>query len=303
MPGPSPGMTASSRVGRFLRYRIGRPPSSAPSQPPTPVLLLKPGLKPILAPLLAVLACCCCAAALCRPAPAAARMLVLRTAALDSPPTFYTDHTGAKHGLCMDIMRAVEAADPDIRFVGQDAFLPHRRMERRLEDGRLDVIFGMSATQARRRFLVSDTALYTVRLVLAKRADDPAAPSTIHDLAALPPQDVVLAPAHSASARHLRQMGLGNVNDGARDVQAMLRMLRKGRGRFACHHDLGLNHTITRFGLQGEVSLLPASLHEAPHYAFFSRRADPEAVAAVEAALARLKEQGKLEAIVERYRP
>src|SRR5437870_2931771 len=104
----------------------------------------------------------------------AAHAVEVRTAAQDSQPKFIKEGP-AITGLCIDIFRALERIDPQLKFQALTGFTPLPRSEYQLQEGELDVICGLAATKERKeKFNIIDIPIYTTHLTLAARKDEKA---------------------------------------------------------------------------------------------------------------------------------
>src|SRR5689334_18894195 len=116
----------------------------------------------------------------------------IRTAAQDSQPKFIKEGS-AITGLCIDIFKALERTDPDLKFSALTSFTPLPRTESQLAEGTLDVICGLASTKERKeKFDVIDIPVYTTHLTLAARKDEAADIKTFDDIRKLGPEAVVL---------------------------------------------------------------------------------------------------------------
>ena len=105
--------------------------------------------------------------------PFGAAALEIKTAAQDSPPKYFLQGDGNMSGICIDILRAIEAVDPQLRFSGENRMLPFKRLQLYLESGELDVFFGLKKTASRNeKFYFSRLPLYPLKYVIAVRNED-----------------------------------------------------------------------------------------------------------------------------------
>ncbi len=65
----------------------------------------------------------------------------LKTAAQYSFPKYYKNKDGKTAGICVDIIHAIENVDPTIKVNGYQEFLPFKRLQFYLINGKLDVFF------------------------------------------------------------------------------------------------------------------------------------------------------------------
>lgn len=232
----------------------------------------------------------------------------LKTGAQKSSPKFFLNEEGEMCGLEIDIMRALEEGVEGLEFVGakgrEISFIPWKRQQKAVEIGELDVIFGFAKTDARlkRGFVYIDTPLYTVRNVVAVRADDPVRVDDFEDIVALGDEGVILAVSGTGNLNFLERHELPlKIDSSAQSPQQTLNMLLLGRGRFFFYHDLGLKHMVEQAGLLDEIKILPARLRTFTHHMAFSPEVSPALVARIEEALKGLEERGELQRLFDKY--
>ncbi|HEX7646042.1 MAG TPA: ABC transporter substrate-binding protein, partial [Noviherbaspirillum sp.] len=121
----------------------------------------------------------------------------LRTAAqIASDPKFVAVQergTPAVGGICVDILRALEKTDPEMKFTGDQNWQPLVRMEAGMASGDIDVICGLLRTKAREaRYTYIEPPLFPVTYHLVVRADDDVQINSWDDVRALGVHGVVL---------------------------------------------------------------------------------------------------------------
>lgn len=226
----------------------------------------------------------------------------ISTVAQDSAPKYTRGTDGKIQGLCIDIMEAIEAIDPRIHFKMPQQFIPFKRMERDLKLGSIDAFFGFSSSAQRViDYEFVTIPLYTVKYVLAARIDDPDAIGTLDDLRKLGNDGIVLTLFGTVDAEFLRAQGGLQVDDKASTVTALLAKLDGKRGRYAYYHDLGLMHALRGSALSGKFRVLPFVVRESQHFVAFSKKSDPAKIQAVQWALQKLDDTGRLKAIYKKY--
>lgn len=218
----------------------------------------------------------------------------LVTGAQDSAPKYYVEN-GKMEGLCVDIMKAIEAIDPELKFRGYDRFYPISRLEEDLAHGANHVFFGMIRTPKREaRFTFVDIPLYHTNTRLAVRSDDPVAVSSLLDLSKLGKDGIVLVVHGTAHAEFLAQQGGLSIDAGASTTAQNIRKLMAGRARFMYHTDLTLAHELRRNKLAGKIRVLPLTLKSEAQYLAVSNTVPPEVVDRLRRALSTLHEKGEL---------
>lgn len=226
----------------------------------------------------------------------------LKTAAQDSAPKYFKLKNGKMGGLCVDIMQAIEKIDPEIKFVGHETFLPFKRMAQQLENGDIHVFFGFVKNKSREeKYNFVNIPLYQVNHVVAIRSDDNVDVKSFDDIRALGNDGKILTIFGTSTYRYLNKQGGLQIDDGGKNIPAVLKMLLLKRGRFAYYHNLGLATSIRNEGLQDKVKILPTSFREYYQYAAFSKKIPQETVVEVEKALKKLSASGELARILDKY--
>lgn len=226
----------------------------------------------------------------------------LRTAAQESPPKFVQQRDGSMAGIGCDVMRAIERLDPSIRFVGDQAFIPFKRITAMLERGQLDVFFGFVKSEERTsKFVFIEPPLYRVADVLVARADDAIDIQRLEDLAMLDQDGIVLVATGTAQATQLKQMRIA-VDDGGKSVAVNLSKLMHRRGRLLLQSEVEILSTLRALKMEGSFRILPTRFNESGRYVAFSPAVPVQTMAKVQLALEKLHKSGELEQILARYR-
>jgi len=232
-----------------------------------------------------------------------AGQLVLKTAAQKSYPKFYIDEHENIAGLGIDIMRAIEAQDTEIKFEYPNTLVPWNRIQKLLEVGKLDIYFGLVKNPAREaKYTFLATPLYSLQHVVAVRANDDVIVNNFADILALGEEGIILTPRGSGTIKYMNSQATGLIIDaGAEDIITNLRKLMLKRGRFFYFHDLAIRSTMINHQLTQRLKVLPATFRDYYQWAAFSNRVPLEVREQVERALAELNEQGQLEAMFNTY--
>lgn len=240
------------------------------------------------------------AAFLCLAAPA--QEIRLRTVQQAGSAVKY-DPTGkpAKPGLCMEILRAVEKAEPSLRFTGLQQHVPLKRVERLLAEREVDAFFCLLKSPEReRQWRYAPVPLYVIRHVVVQRAEDARDFDTMAELAAASRVKRVLVMRGTAIARHLLQADVTIAEVGSE--REALRMLAMGRADIIYGQDINLRHHIADSGLSERMKIGRAIFQEEPQ--FLAMRADlPVAIEEkLTQALRKLERDGVLRQIGDKYR-
>jgi ABC-type amino acid transport substrate-binding protein len=213
------------------------------------------------------------------------------------------DPAGGAHrpGLCMEVLRAIERAEPGLRFTGLDQQVPLKRVERLLAEGRVDAFFCLLKSPEReKQWRYVPVPLYTIRHVVVQRADDERHFESLADLVAPSRSKPVLVMRGTALARHLVLAGV-TIAEVASEREA-LSMLTRGRADVIYGQDVNLRRHIADNGLGARLRFGATSFHEEPQ--FLALRADlPTAQEeGLTQALRRLEKDGVLKQLYEKYR-
>lgn len=231
--------------------------------------------------------------------PAQAQNYTLRVMAQESLPPKWIKHQGQPAGACPSILAALEKAEPRLHFIGTDDFASVPMIESGLESGRVDCACALLDTPLRRQIAIpSSQALYIVKHKVAVAAHDPVEVRTLADLVRL---KATIATSRGAGyADQLRALGL-EVDDSTGDNLVNLRKIIAGHGRFFYMNQMTLEWIVRENRLGDKVRILPAVLKEEPVYFWISKQTDPNAAKLVELALQRLRANGELGRINQRW--
>lgn len=229
---------------------------------------------------------------------------LLRTAAQEgSAPKYLAvpagKDGGALSGLCPDILRAIERVDPEIRFEIDPTPTPLRRIEKSLQEGRLDVLCALLNTPRRQQIAHRlSIPVYAVRERLVALRNDSLTPLSFDELAHL--GALVATQAGASYADKLRQHGV-TVDES--DTVTALRNIVRHRVRY--YYDYGNELTCVFYikagRLGAELGLVPGVMGETPSHFWAGRHLEPALVKRLDSALIKLKRNGTLERIYNRY--
>jgi polar amino acid transport system substrate-binding protein len=207
-----------------------------------------------------------------------------------------------KPGTAIEMVRAIERIDPQIRVNGLESCASTARIFSELGAGRIDVLFALAKNPEREALGVFiDPPLYTTYQRLAVRQDDDAAIESFDDIRKLGKEGVILVAAATSQATFLKkQEGLA-LDDGAANTEENLRKLVAGRGRFNYASEMGLEGDLARLGLAGKVKVLPVKFQKEDVYAIFAKKVPASTRERVSAAIAKLRKSGELERIYGKY--
>ena len=229
----------------------------------------------------------------------AAQPMVLRTSAQEGSAPKFIAWEGTVQGHCPDILRALEKADPQLKF--ELATIPSsiKRLESHLKDGRVDVVCALLDTPLRNEIAWRvSPPLFAVRERVVARADEKLQIRTVKDLADT--GDLVATQTGASYSALLRGQGV-KVDDSSGDSAVALRKLVGGRVRFFYTNELTGAYYIRTGGLEQQLRLMPGVLQETPSYLWISRKVDKATVQRLEHAVAKLQKDGTLDRIYRSY--
>lgn len=235
-----------------------------------------------------------------KPLPVSAQ-IILRTAMQSGSLAKYAPDDLESPGLCLEILRAVERADPGLHFVGLALRAPLLRIERLLALGEIDVFFCLLKSPERAlqwRYL--PVPLYRIRHLVAQRVSDATELRTMQDLVLAGRKKPVLVAQGTLLAQTLSRAQVSTA--GAPSEREALQMLQRGRTDVVYGQDLNLLRNIRAAGLADQVRLSPTVFHEDIQYATVSTQLPSEIAQRISLVLQQLERDGTLRTIAEKYR-
>ncbi|WP_426176750.1 substrate-binding periplasmic protein [Massilia sp. TWR1-2-2] len=231
---------------------------------------------------------------------AAARdQMTVQIMAQESIPPKWLIEGGPPHGLCPEILEAIERLEPQLKFSGFDRGRSLLVIENALQTGRVSAACGLLDSPRRQSVAIRlRVPLYDVKHKLAAAADDLQVVNNFDDLVRLKP--LVNTARGSAYILQLKALGIA-VDDSTGDSIVNLRKILHGHGRYTYMNELSLRYFIQAGRLEDKLRILPAVFNQEPVYFWVSRKADPALAPVIERALARLKANGELARIYERW--
>jgi ABC-type amino acid transport substrate-binding protein len=226
----------------------------------------------------------------------------LNTASQNSAPKYFLGETDNMKGLCIDIMKAIEEVDSEVKFSGYNRFVPFKRIKKMLKSGELDVFFGFVKTESREKeFIYINPPLYKVNHVVAVRSSDIVDVNSFEDIRLLKKDGKLLTSFGTSTGRYLEKQGGLYVDSSGKTVLANLKMLLRKRGRFVYYHNLGLATSIKMEHLENKIKILPTSFREYFQYVAFSKHVSGHTIEKIQLALQKLEKNGILENIFKKY--
>lgn len=234
-------------------------------------------------------------------------VVVFRTAAQESsePKYLIVNKPGepAIGGICVDIFRKIEKLNLDIRFVGDQTWMPRARIDSHAKAGSIDVICGLQKIS--RNTVLYDLLLpqlFSVDYLLAVRADDNVSIESWDDIRRLGDDGIILALRGFGIVDILQDLGGLTVDAGATSSASNLRKLIRGRGRFYCHRSPGIKQAVRNAGLQDQIRIISKPVHTEKFFMGVRKNLPAEQIKKISAALLLLEQSGELKKIFDKYK-
>lgn len=227
----------------------------------------------------------------------------IKTAYQDVYPKFIIKTVDGKtelSGLCIEILKAIEKADPNIKFVAANEFFPFTRIDAGLTSGEIEAFIGLVKTKEREEKYQFIYDLYQTGMKIVARSDEKAKINSLDDIKNLGSDAVILALYGTVQSKTLKEKGF-NVDDGAKGVNDNFLKLINNRGRFFYQSDLSVFATIKENNYQNKVKVYPNVFEQNWQCFVFAKNAPKEKVDAVKAALDKIKKSGELDKIIVKY--
>ncbi|WP_228893286.1 substrate-binding periplasmic protein [Pseudoduganella aquatica] len=246
-----------------------------------------------------VLALCCSV-----PLAATAESVELRVASqLGTEPKFLIDESSGRiTGICIDIMRAVERADPGLKFVGVQRWMPLVRITTELSAGLQDAACALQRTPEReRKFTYLQPALYPVDFFLLARMDDPVVVNSWEDVRSLRPASVVLVNRGFGASATLQAIPGIVVDSSTTETRLNLEKLIAGRARLYFHRGPGIARMLAHAGVTDKVRVLPTVMLHAEFHFVLGKHVAPATANRLRRVLAAMEQSGELKAIYRKW--
>lgn len=225
--------------------------------------------------------------------------ITLQSAAQKSYPKYFLNETNIE-GLCIEIIEAIQKADPDIHFINLGKPKPLARIVNGLKENRIDAFVGLSRSKKRDQSMNFSLPAYELHRVVAVRQNDNIQVNSYADIKALKDDNSIMSLHGSNNLAVLKQHGL-NITGNPSSVGQGLLMLIKHRGRFFSYHDLGIIGTIKKNKLENKVRILPAYLETFEQHIAYSKKVPKKVIDRVDTAIKTIQKNGEIQKILDRY--
>ncbi len=227
----------------------------------------------------------------------------LRVGVEDASPPKWLDYVGERpSGFCADLVALLMAIKPPLAFQFAAHAIPQKRMEIDLQEGRIDLICGLTRTPQRAtHFRYAEPAIYTLDYVLFARSDDPVAPRTWDDVRSLGPDGVILLNYDSSAVGRLQRLGGLQLDATARTIEQNLRKLQSGKGRFFFYTRTGGMEEIERLKLSRSLRVVEPAFDRQTFHLLVGRHVPQQHLELLEEALRTLDSSGRLKGLQQQW--
>lgn len=230
----------------------------------------------------------------------------LRTAAqLATEPKYVMLNQGGKTvvgGLCIDIMHAIERAEPGLKFSVDTEWQPLVRLEASLVAGKIDAVCGLLHTKEyEAKFIFVEQPLFPVKYYLAVRVDDNVQINNWDDVRKLGDQGVILAISGFGVVKKLQRMGGLKIDSSGKDSKTNIQKLLAERGRFFYHRSPGIKAEIRNSGNADKVKLLPTVMDHEQFYMVLSKTTPAAVAEKMRKAIVQLENSGELKKLLDKW--
>ncbi|WP_091191135.1 substrate-binding periplasmic protein [Formivibrio citricus] len=206
-------------------------------------------------------------------------------------------------GICIEIIRALEKLDPELKIVGLETKASTARIEAALAAGKIDVFFGLIKTKERAaHFVVAGDPLFNTAQLLVARKNDPIEVKDWDDVRKLGKDGVILVNEGTGQAFYLKKQGGLLIDDQGLTGLVNLKKLIMGRGRLFYVSDMYVAEDLAlNKDLASSVKMLSPRFQKEGIYTMFSRKTPPELVNRIVENLKKLERSGEMKRIRARY--
>ena len=228
--------------------------------------------------------------------------LELTTYYQESAPKYYEDG-GTIKGICTDIITELNKSlkSKNISIVLKDSdhpFLPFKRIQEYLGDGKIDIFVGLAKSAAREKiYTYIKTPAYGVVSTFAKLKSDN---FDYTGPASLAGKKIGYVSGSKTGKQIVKIDGV--IGDPSPDLKTALLKLSKGRTDLVFYHSLGLGFTTLQSHLDNVLDMTSSPYLEYAHYVALNKSVPSDVVAAIESAMKTLTDNGTIDEIMGRYR-
>ena len=227
--------------------------------------------------------------------------VTLKTVYQEGFPSKFNSANSDKPGICIEVLRAIERIDPELRFTGLDKKATTARILSMLDNRELDVFFGLARTPDRENKYLWIANIFSAQPYLFVLANDSQEFFRMDQIQQLSKNNAILVIPKSAQDEYLKKIPGIHIDRGSLDTEQNLHKLLKGRGRFYFGSDINTMPVILRMGILLRLKTLPISFPANANYLAAAQGTDPRVILRLQRAMAILSDTGELQRIFNRY--
>lgn len=231
-----------------------------------------------------------------------AKTIIIKTVSQEGFTSKYNLSNKEKSGICIDIIRAIEKIDPEVKFVGLESSDVTARIEESLGNGVIDCFFGLARTDERaNRFILLEPPLYSSNQCLFVRNGDSVIINSFDDVKKLGKAGVILVIRGTTQEAYLKSIGGLIIDNGSVDTVGNLKKLMSDRGRFYYGSDINTIEEINYKVFKKSLKVLPVRFQPSDICIAFSKQSMSKVVVRIQKDLKKLYDSGKLTKIYQKY--
>jgi len=202
-------------------------------------------------------------------------------------------HPGAD-AACTRIWKRLGTLIPDFSVRVTVDHATAARRDLMLRDGSLDADCGTIPAPQETGLRYSARAVYSVRIVLVARRDDPVEVRDVSELRRLSVAAPLLLNRGSQFRGTIEKLGITAIDDQGAHTEQNIQKLLAGHGRLFVFQQPSLDGKLREFGLQGRVRVLSWSPGTVGYHLAYSAHLSAATIDRIEAGLAQLARNGEL---------
>lgn len=225
----------------------------------------------------------------------------LRTTAQDAFPKYFKEK-GQMMGICPMILKALEAIDPNLKFVGYNEFLPTKRIESELRQGKLDAFACFAPSEERKTYIeFIEPPLFVNAVRVAALKSSPAAQVKSWSEMLTHKDWVFMATLGTPHVEFLQSFAGIKVDPGGGDNKSNLDKLLVHRGDVFVHFGFILDAMIKKEHLQDRVVILPFDVRMENQYFVTTKKLPKTTRERITKAVKKLVKSGEIKKIYRNY--
>ena len=227
--------------------------------------------------------------------------VTFRTVYQEGFPSKFNSENPDRPGICLEVLRAVERIDPEVKFIGLEKRATTARILSMLDNREIDVFFGLARTPDRENKYIWIGKIFSAQAYLFVLRSESQEFTRMEQIQQLTQNNTILVIPKTAQDEYMKKIPGIQIDRGAQDTEQNLNKLVKGRGRFYFGSDSNTMPVISRMGLLLQVKTLPILFPANDNYLAAAQGVDPVALLRLRNAMEVLNSSGELQRIFNNY--